>query len=177
MREQQTFLSVLWLIASWSFVSRIRILSLSPLDAEWKVFLECHATAVIGCADLLEAIVCLAPVVFTLTNAVLVQRHDVASRIRSIARFAGVPVWKLIMGVGMFVIVYRVMTFMPRYSYLVGHQPGALIARGTRLEDGLRDEANVRIPRTVQGRALPLESRLRYMELKLGGLMNWGVGK
>ena len=119
---------VVWLIASWSFASRVRILSLSPFDAEWKVFLECHATAVIGCADLLEAVVCLAPVLFVLARTALSQRHALAARIRGFARYAGLPVRKIVAFVGVLAVVFRVMTFIPPHHGVAPHHADAALS-------------------------------------------------
>lgn len=37
----------------------------------------------------------------------------------------------------------------------------------------LSDEANVRVPRDVTGQALTMAERVRLLELKVGGFMNW----
>tara|TARA_B110000208_G_scaffold188312_1_gene247779 strand:+ start:158 stop:1426 length:1269 start_codon:yes stop_codon:yes gene_type:complete len=92
------------------------VLSLAPLDAEWKELDECHATAVMGCADLLESIICLAPLLFIFAQTALARRRALASNIRSIARYAGLPVRKLVAYAVTIAFAYRVMTFTPRES-------------------------------------------------------------
>ena len=131
MKKRTLYAIVAWLIISWSFASRVRILSLSPLDAEWKVFVECRTTVVIGCTDLLEAIVCLAPVLFVLARAALARqrayprrRRALAVRIRAFARHTELPVWNIVALFGVLAIVYCVMTFMPHRNVAPRYSSG-----------------------------------------------------